>query len=407
MSTFKIVYRSCSAKGSPQGKLILRVIYRRKSSQISLGIQLPENSWNQQRQTSSNKQINKQLAQVRKGIEKIVEKLSKRGEYTAQEVLIHYRSHIEGNTLLGFTQQLATMYSKRGQERTARAYLSAVKRLLNHSKNPKLKLSQITYHLIENFERTLIREGKAQNTISFYLRNLRAIYNKAVHKQQVTERSHHPFANIHTGIESTRKRSLTQSDISSLLKTDLSGKEKLAFARSLFLFCFHARGMSFVDMAYLKKSDLKNGIIYYRRKKTRQPIEVKLTPELTKLIDRLARYTQKSEYLLPIISRYKNTRLQYESALRLQNKRLSILGKMASLSQPLSTHVARHTWASMAKQINTPIAVISESLGHSNQKTTYTYLSLLDRKLLDRASEKVSRMIQSIPMDTYAYSSPY
>ncbi|MFV0420107.1 MAG: phage integrase SAM-like domain-containing protein [Dysgonomonas sp.] len=404
MTTLKFIFRPSVRQGDHRGRLCLRIIHKRQSRQLSLPLQLDRKDWNRYSQSSYSHAINREMALIRKSIRQIILSLSLQGEYTAQDVLLRYKTCVAGNSLLGFVGQLSASYARRGQERTARAYLSAVRRLTRFCNNKQLPLSRITASLMEDFEQSLLLEGLSRNTISFYMRNLRVIYNKAVQMQQVAEQSQHPFANVYTGIETTRKRALSRSDINHIHDLDLSGKPALDFARRLFFFCFHARGMSFVDMVHLRKSDLRDGILFYRRQKTRQQIEVKLTGELKELIEGFAPQTRNSPYLLPIITRQEhNHRRQYESALRLQNKRLSVLGKKAGLNHPLTTHVARHSWASLAKEINTPLAVISESLGHSNQKTTYTYLSSFDRSILDKVGEEVSRLIQPIHT-VYRYS---
>jgi integrase len=244
------------------------------------------------------------------------------------------------------------------------------------------------------FEQQLKAEGLSLNTISFYMRNLRSIYNRAVEMQLIVSQEIPPFKYVFTGRERTVKRALTQHEINRLNNADIPDNKHLFFARQLFFFGFHAKGMSFVDMAYLKKSDCKNGTIRYRRKKTGRIIELKVTSQLRELIDYFAPMVTGSPYLLPIITdSQKSERLQYESALRTQNSRLKALARLSGLEHALTTHVSRHTWASLAKQIHTPIAVISESLGHSDEKTTQIYLASFDRKVLDRVGERVSNLI--------------
>ena len=124
-------------------------------------------------------------------------------------------------------------------------------------------------------------------------------------------------------------------------------------------------------------------------------IELKVTKQLYKIIDTLAPMTKGTPYLLPIITdMQKDERQQYESGLRMQNRRLKILARKSELNDTLSTHVCRHSWASLARQIHTPLAVISESLGHSDEKTTQIYLASFDRSVLDKVSEQVSRLVK-------------
>lgn len=142
-------------------------------------------------------------------------------------------------------------------------------------------------------------------------------------------------------------------------------------------------------------------MIRYVRKKTGQQIEVKVTPEMQSIIDSFSADVRHSSYVFPIIrDAGKSARLQYETALRMQNHRLKKLAAIAGTSRTLSTHWARHTWASIGKQNNLPVRVISECLGHTSEKTTRIYLDLLDNKLLDAANETVlSAIPEAAPKD--------
>ena len=157
------------------------------------------------------------------------------------------------------------------------------------------------------------------------------------------------------------------------------------YARDMFLFSFYTRGMSFVDMAYLKKTDLSNGILTYRRKKTGQQLSIKWERCMQ---DILNRYPENpTQYLLPIIrSVKKDDRLQYRNALTLINRKLKILSIFVHSPHPLSMYVARHSWASIAKSKNIPLSIISEGMGHDSETTTQIYLSSLDTTLIDRAN---------------------
>ena len=127
-------------------------------------------------------------------------------------------------------------------------------------------LDGINSDLMLMYEAYLKTRDVRMNTISFYMRNLRAVYNRAVEKGLTAQT--YPFRHVYTGVEKTVKRAIPIIAIKELKELDLSLKPSLDFARDMFMFSFYTRGMSFIDMAYLKKSDLKNGILTYRRRKT-------------------------------------------------------------------------------------------------------------------------------------------
>lgn len=329
----------------------------------------------------------------------VVEELEKQGNFTIDDIVIKYKSRKKENMLTSFVFVLVNELNSSGHERTAKAYTTTLKKVISFNNEKDLRFEHLNTDFLKSFENDLMSCGKSPNTISFYMRNLRAIYNKAIERKYFVSREN-PFKTVYTGVRTTKKRALYKEDLNSLYSVDLneivkvSGYDKLIEAKHYFFFCFHARGMSFVDMVYLRKENIKEGVISYYRKKTGKLIEIKVTPEMYFIIDYFALQVINSPYVFPFLNdNHKSERLQYESALRVQNKRLKKLAKLAGIKETLSTHVARHSWATIAKLVNLPLWVISEGLGHSDEKTTYKYLASFERSVLDNANEQIQTVI--------------
>ncbi len=144
--------------------------------------------------------------------------------------------------------------------------------------------------------------------------------------------------------------------------------------------------MSFIDAAFLKKDDICNGILTYRRRKTGQLLHIKIIRQVKEIIDRHS--DKDSPYLLPIISHTgQDERKQYETALHRVNKDLKVIAGMAKLPVTLTTC---HAWATIAKSKNVPISVISDALGHDSLATTEIYLASIDASTIDRANELIA-----------------
>ena len=164
------------------------------------------------------------------------------------------------------------------------------------------------------------------------------------------------------------------------------------FARDIFMFSFYTRGMSFIDMAYLKKKDLQNGILSYRRQKTGQLLFIKWEKPMQEIVSKYD--TGASPYLLPIIKNVDaDERRQYKSVAHNVNEKLRKLGEKLGLSLPLTSYVARHTWASIAKSKNVPLAIISEAMGHDSEKTTRIYLASLDTSAVDKVNSQILKSL--------------
>lgn len=237
------------------------------------------------------------------------------------------------------------------------------------------------------YEAYLRNRGVSPNTSSFYMRNLRAVYNRAVEKGLVEQKF--PFRHVYTGVEKTVKRAIPLKAVRRIKEMDLTSNPALDFARDMFLFSFYTRGMSFVDMAYLRKKDLNNGILSYRRRKTGQRLSVKWEKRMQEIADKYD--TERSAYLLPVIRPESGVeeRKQYINTAHNVNRALKAIGEQLELSIPLTMYVARHAWASIAKSKNIPLSVISEGMGHESETTTRIYLASLDTIAVDKANSLI------------------
>lgn len=223
------------------------------------------------------------------------------------------------------------------------------------------------------------------------MRGLRAVYNRAVEEKLTVQRC--PFKHVYTGIGETVKRALPLSTIRLIKNLDLTSNPAEDFARDIFMFSFYTRGMSFVDMAFLKKKDLHNGILSYRRQKTGKQMFVKWEKPMREIVEKYE--TRSSPFLLPIVKDPNaDTRQQYKSSAHFVNDKLKVLGKRLNLPIPLTTYVARHSWASIAKNRNVPVSVISEAMGHDSEKTTRIYLASLDTCAIDKANSQILKALQ-------------
>lgn len=266
--------------------------------------------------------------------------------------------------------------------KTAANYLTATNSLTNFFQRNNWTFENITPEEMDKYQRWLIEKGLCMNTVSCYMRSLRTLYNRAVERGLTIDK--HPFRKVFTGKERTRKRSALEEDVRRLRQLHLEAGSSMAFARDIFLFGFYAMGMPFVDIAYLRKSQIKDGKLIYARHKTGQEIVVTIEPCMMAIINKYC--DCHTEYVFPIITEETEAiaHKQYQSQLRLYNHNLANLSKRIKASQPLSSYVVRHTWASIAYKHQLDVSLISKALGHTNTSTTLIYIkSLFDPQLAD------------------------
>lgn len=264
----------------------------------------------------------------------------------------------------------------------------------------EVPLSALSRQLIADYEAWLQTRGLCKNTTSCYLRSLQAVYHKAV--RQGLSDNRHPFLGTYRGVAHTVKRAISHEDIRHLQSLDIhaallarGGKEgsrrlikqerQLELARDIFLFCFCARGMTFVDVAHLRKTDLSQGIISYVRRKTHQRIIVQVEPMMQQII---RRHPSMTPYLFPLLTETDDAEhlfRQYHRAIGWYNTQLALIGQLIG-GIHLTSYVSRHSWATAAYHQHIPLSVISQSMGHDSEKTTEIYLKSLKSNLIDKAN---------------------
>ena len=294
------------------------------------------------------------------------------------------------NSFFSFMNEQKELLLQNGQFKTAVSYSCTLNSFFNFRRGKDLGIEEVTSELIQSYQSWLKQRGVVANTSSFYMRVLRAVYNKAVKKNLTMQQ--HPFEEVYTGIDKTQKRALTIEALRLLRNLDLSHKKKLAYARDLFMFSFYTRGMAFVDMAHLCKENIKEGTITYHRKKTGQKLVIGLESCMAEIIERYRLFTKDSDYVLPILhsDNPRDIQVQYYNALRYQNIQLKKIEKLLDiLHLHLTTYVPRHAWASIARENGVSLSVISEGMGHTSEKTTRIYLASLSQVVMDEANHKV------------------
>ena len=272
-------------------------------------------------------------------------------------------------------------------------YQTALRSFVSYA-GAEITMSNINSQLIEGYQQWLTSQQVCLNTVSCYMRSLRSLMHLACPDQDALAL----FKQVFTGKKRTEKRSITISDINRLTQLRLTGKTSLAFSRDIFLFSVYALGMPFVDIAYLRKSQIVDGYICYQRHKTKQPIRVLLEQPMQQIINRY--WCSDGPYVFPILSSEdaSDCNHQYAMALARYNRHLRKLGPLIGLQHPLTSYVARHSWASIAYQSDVELAVISKAMGHTSPNTTLTYLREIDDQRIDAAN---SRLLEKLAPDAH------
>lgn len=401
MASIKVKFRT-STVADHEGTIYYQIIHERKVRQLPTDYRVFPSEWDERRAmvtTTRESERRPFILAIRERIRWDIERLTKIYRrldtnglaYCADDVIEEFNRYAHEYSLFNFMEGIIARLKQNGKIRTAETYKSTLNSFTKYRKNEDIMLDSITSETMEGYEAWHRNRGVAPNTISFYTRILRAVYNRAVEDGIIENRN--PFRHVYTGIDKTVKRALPLAVIRKIKALDLSCNPALDFARDMFMMSFCLRGMSFIDMAFLKKSDLRHGYITYRRRKTGQQLIIEWTKEMQTILDKYPENT--SDYLLPVIrTPDTNERCTYRNIGYNINHNLKRIGGMIGVSIPLTLYVARHSWASAAKSKGIPISVISEGMGHDSEATTQIYLASLDTSVVDKANSLILKSLK-------------
>ncbi len=399
MTSIKLKFRA-HTDNTKEGALYFQVIHNRVVKQVKTDYRIYEYEWDKRRgeivkeypfateRNAALKIIRDKVAWEQRKLEQIAMSFEDIGKpYTIEDIICRYKeSASDKTTVFEYMRRQSERMKKLGRLRTGETYLQTLRSFMRFRNGIDLYFDMLNADIVEQYESFMRANHLSRNTTSFYMRILRCIYNRAVEDGLTTQAD--PFRRVYTGVDKTAKRAITLKEIKRIKELDLTDKPDLDYARDIFLFSFYLRGMSFIDLAYLRKRDLSNGYITYNRKKTGQQLTIRWEQSMQEIVDIYPE--NPTQYLLPIITRQNGTeRKQYLNKILFVNRKLKQIAKLAKISTPLTMYVSRHSWASIAKSKNVPLSVISEGMGHDNEETTRIYLASIQTNQIDEANSRI------------------
>ena len=403
MATVKLKFRPSTVQFA-EGTLYFQVTHKRKVKWLSTGLYVFPHEWDANTATvlvpAAGKR-NAVLILVQSKVELALRQWKlvlnsmelNHNDFTVEELCDAFNRNSLPKTVFMFLQEQVVNKELMMRHGTARTYSNAYRRFKAFRNDVDLTFDQLTPGMIEHFEAWFIHRRLKQNSIRCYLRTLNTMFSKALEEGLLRNRN--LFSRVHLSYVPTAKRAIGEKEMRMIAKLQLREGSTLALARDIFVFSYYMRGMSFVDIAYLRKTDLRNGMWTYSRMKTNQSLTVEWEEAQQRIIDRYTSKTKDSRYLFPVIKQEDGT--EYEQCQRMQlniNRALKKIGERIGLKIPLTTYVARHTWASVARNVNVPVSVISVGMGHRSIKTTEVYLDSVDISRVNEANRMLIKRIE-------------
>ena len=383
--------------------LMLRVTKDRKRKYVSLGLSLHEKFWDfekgkPKRNCPNKEQIERLIAaKTAEYNDLIVEMTSQQREYTVETLVSHFHNQVRCATVVELYDKLIDDMKRGGKLGNTGVYKYSRTSLLKFTgQRLQIPFSDLDAVWLRRYENWLRTSGCGDTTISQLFRTLRSVFNKAV-ELQLVKRDYYPFDAYKVSKFDTRtkKRAITKEDVRKVIALDLSqGYPSERLARDIFVFSYFGAGINFADIALLKYGNVRDGRVQYVRKKTGKPINFLLTEEMRNIIVKYQRQGQTDEdYIFPILDRrvHRTEQQRYDrthKVLTNTNRWLRKIGQRVGIEH-LTTYVARHTFATVLKRSGVNIAIISESLGHSDLSTTQIYLDSFENSQIDAAMQNL------------------
>lgn len=400
MASIKLKFHR-SKHNEKTGVLFIQVIHANKVRRVRCDCSIYVDEWDEQtgqiRMPSCSSLRYGILQSVRSHIQWNMTKLERiiaslAGEiYSADDIVSRFyeQSSNQRSVFEFFRSQILRM-KRLGRIRSGETYQSTLNCFMRFRNSIDIDFTQIDSELMEMYETDMKQRELTRNTTAFYMRTFRTVYRLAVERGLTDDRR--PFRTIYCGMDKTAKRAIALKEIKKIKELDLTAHPAVDFARDMFLLSFFLRGMSFVDMAYLRKKDLEYGMLTYRRRKTGQTLHIEWTRQMQDILNKYR--PNPMPYLLPIIVQpEKDERKQYQNQMIQINRHLKRIAEMAGLSVPLSLYYSRHSWATIARSKDIPLSVISSALGHTSIETTQIYLDSINQYEIDRANRNILKNI--------------
>ncbi|CAN5818004.1 site-specific integrase [soil metagenome] len=381
--------------------LILRLGHNERTTPISLKISLHKKDWDEEAKkvknsyvgASSVTRLNNYIQKKKSEAMDIVLKLDEKG-LLSQLSLMDVKNRIVSqggiNSFFVFGNNLVGELNEAKRIGTARSYKETLSVLKNYL-NKDITFNEINYSFLTKFERHHLSNGNGLNGLAVYMRTIRAIFNKAI-KAGIAEKDSYPFEDYSIRTTPTKKRAIDIKYLKKIIELNLDAEHPLFHARNYFVASYMMYGMNFMDMAFMEKSSIINGRVFYRRKKTSKLYDIKITDSLKAILDYYC--DSERDLVFPIIKR--ESALDQDKDVRWArkryNKKLKSIATECGIEENLTSYVSRHSFATQAMLQQIPLNAISAMLGHSSLKTTEVYIKGLPNNVLDDYNLKVLQL---------------
>jgi len=390
----------------------LRIFQHRGSKEINLKIKVKESNWDEKAQEVLPSDPNFKLCNATISLFKskitaaiLLAVINDQKDFKIAHIIELLKPKQDTSikakeSVFDYGQKLVVQLQRKGKIGNSIVYSCALNKLKHHCANRHLYFENIDYRFLDEFNTALSSEGTKINTISNYLRTLRAIFNRAI-KEKVVDRKYYPFEEFKIKSEKTINRALSIEEMKKIVAVQFDPNSNMWHYQNLFLLSFCFIGINFADLLTLKLENLIDGRIVFHRKKTGKIYSIRIPDEAMKRLQpyHINKVEGKNDFLLPFVKNTGNPiKLKKDIALVIHavNENLKTICSQLKINKAVSTYYARYSWANISKSLGYSKDLIAEALGHEyGNKVTGIYLDDYEKEIIDDMNEKVIKAVIS------------
>ena len=402
MSVVKLVLDKRRMKNTCKFPLVFRVFHKVKYFDISTKVDLLDGEFNSELQVVvSNKVLNKEIQTKLKQLDKAVRKyLAENPDATFESVKGVFKTSSKTTlkqevvlTVSKFWQCEVDRLIQIGRSGGASVFECSYK-VLSKVIDLNRPFKEFTHKDLIEVENNLRARGVSYNSISVYLRSFRTLCNRAILLDYV-DQSWYPFFKYKIKKETTSPRVLSLEQIRKLFALDLDKNHIHYRSLQVCKLMFLMRGINFRDLSVCLNKDIVSGVLIYKRSKTKTIYNIRIEPEMKKLIDLMTN----NETLIGLYTEEQVQKLgydrlmmrEYKQKLSLYNDHLKAIGKSLGFEISITSYVLRYSFANIAREIGFSVDEIGYLLGHksSTHSLTENYLLSYNQSKMDEMARKV------------------
>ncbi|WP_266366629.1 site-specific integrase [Tellurirhabdus rosea] len=441
----KIVYFTSKTLADGSHPFVVRIHKDKTRQHISTGLSLHPKYWNPEKNEIRRSYPEPHRENLINALKKLEEKYTKAAKDLAALDESHdaaavaskaaeSRQKVRSIKLLAYMDELVEAMVKSGRRGNSIVYRDLRNQIadfltVEFEGSSDITFAEANVRFCNQLETFLRQRGNIDNTLSNRYRTLRAVFNRAI-AEGIVKSEHYPFArntaekhkfSIGKFDTTTQKRAISREEIRLIeayepvgvhTAEEFKGKrnaraiarikneaeiERLRLVKAVFLFSFYAGGINFVDLAQLRwenlSYDAQGGLrLTYKRQKTGGKFSFALLKPAAAIIEQFKPLTfdGPASYIFPILD-HKRHKTDNQTANRLHkmsgqvNKDLKTIGERLGITIPITTYVARHSFATNLRQSGVSTAVISQAMGHKSESVTAVYLESFANEMVDEA----------------------